>query len=293
MIAPGGVALDESLSRAEALARVAAYLAAQGVEEATTDARALLFSAAGLTATDFVLAPQAPLGAAAAERLRAFTLRRGAREPVSRILGTRGFWTLDLTVAPQVLDPRADTETIVELALDLLRDRRGEALSILDLGAGSGALLCALLSELPRAWGAAVDLSAAACVATAANLARCGLATRGFVLRGRWAEAIEARFDLVVSNPPYIPSAEIPRLAPEVTEHDPALALDGGADGFDSYRAIAAALPRLLAPAGVAVLEAGAGQATGVARLLKSHGLTLLGSRRDAGGHERAVAAGA
>ncbi len=293
MTTGGDIALAGSLPRAEALSRVAAYLSAQGVEEAAADARALLFFAASLTATDFVLSPQAPLGAGAAERLRAFALRRGAREPVSRIIGTRGFWTLDLTVAPQVLDPRADTETIVELALDLLRARRGEALSSLDLGAGSGAIACALLAELPRAFAVAVDVSAAACAAAAANLARCGLSTRGFVLRGRWAEAIKARFDLVVSNPPYIPSGDIPGLAPEVMRHDPALALDGGVDGLDCYRHIIAALPRLLAPRGVAVLEAGAGQAEDISMLLKSHGLTLLGRRRDAGGHERAVAAGA
>jgi release factor glutamine methyltransferase len=223
--------------------------------------------------------------------LTGYAARRAAREPVSRILAKRGFWTLDLDVAPNVLDPRADTETLVALALRLIANRRDEPLSFLDLGSGSGAILCALLAESPAAWGVAVDLSAPACDATRANLAALGLESRASVLRGRWAEAISGRFDVVVSNPPYVKSADIATLAPEVTLHDPALALDGGADGLACYREIAAELPRLLKDDGVALFEAGAGQIGEISAFLEIAGLEIAGVERDFGGHERAVAA--
>lgn len=210
---------------------------------------------------------------------------------MTRIIGERGFWTLDLTVAPRVLDPRADTETLIETALELFRARREEPLQILDLGSGSGAILCALLSEFENAYGVAVDLSPHACAATAHNLSRCGLSARASVIRGRWAEAISARFDLVVSNPPYIPAGDIGGLDPEVALHDPALALDGGADGLDCYRELARESPRLLRAGAAILFEVGAGQAQSVAELLKREGLGLAAARRDLAGHERVVAA--
>jgi release factor glutamine methyltransferase len=283
------IAPDETLT--QALARVVELLERSGVEEARFDARALLLAAAGLSHAQLVLEPQALLGQQAARRLVGYAARRAAREPVSRILATRGFWTLDLKVAPDVLDPRADTETLVALALRLTSDRRGEALSILDLGSGSGAILCALLAESPAAWGVAVDVSAAACAATRANLDLLGLSARACVLRGRWADAISRRFDVIVSNPPYIKSADIATLAPEVTLHDPPLALDGGVDGLACHREIIGALPRLLRENGVALFEAGAGQTAGISALLEGAGLEIADVERDAGGHERAVAA--
>ncbi|MGC1864261.1 MAG: peptide chain release factor N(5)-glutamine methyltransferase, partial [Methylocystis sp.] len=245
----------------------------------------------GLTHAQWVLEPSALLGQEAASRLTGYAARRAAREPVSRILAKRGFWTLDLDVAPNVLDPRADTETLVALVLRLTANRRDEPLSFLDLGSGSGAILCALLTESPAAWGVAVDLSTAACDATRANLAALGLESRASVLRGRWAEAISGRFDVVVSNPPYVKSADIATLAPEVMLHDPALALDGGADGLACYREIAAELPRLLKADGVALFEAGAGQIGEISAFLEVAGLEIAGVERDFGGHERAVAA--
>jgi release factor glutamine methyltransferase len=293
LAAATGLTLDAAMTRAEALARVAVYLAHHDVEEARGDARALLLAAAALSRADFMLAPDAALGADAAARLSAFAWRRAEREPASRIIGERGFWTLDLAIAPDVLDPRADTETLVELASSLLRARRGEALTILDLGSGSGAILCALLAEFPQTRGVAVDLSPAACAATRANLARCGFAHRASVLRGRWAEALAARFDLLVSNPPYIRHGDIAALDPEVRLHDPALALDGGVDGLACYRVLALAAPALLAPEGVALFEVGAGQSGEVAALLRAQGLPILGTAHDTGGHERVVAAGA
>lgn len=283
--------LPVASTRAEAIARVADSLTGAGIKEAKRDARALLLAAAGLALADLILDPDAPLGAAAARRLAEFACRRAAREPVSRILGARGFWTLDLLVAPHVLDPRPDTETVVEFALDLLRARGDAPIAILDLGSGSGAILCALLAEFPAARGVAVDLSPRACAASAENLARCGFTRRASVLCGRWAGAISARFDLVVSNPPYVRAGDIAGLDPEVREHDPRLALDGGVDGLDSYREIAGDLPRLLKDGGAAVFEVGAGQAGTVGTLLAAQGLVPAGARRDAGGTERAVGA--
>jgi release factor glutamine methyltransferase len=286
--------MSGALTRRAAAAQLEARLAAAGLarDEAVLDARALLLAAERISRADLVLEPEAPLSPPGAARLAAYAERRAAREPTSRILGTRGFWTLDLVVEADVLDPRADTETLVEAALDHLRARRGETLSILDLGSGSGAILCALLAELPRARGVAVDVSAAACAATRKNLMRCGLADRAAVLRGRWGDSLRARFDLIVSNPPYIPRGDIAGLDPEVRAHDPILALDGGLDGLDAYRAIARAAPALLAGEGVLALECGLGQSAETARLLARDGLEIREIRRDCGGRERVVVAG-
>lgn len=278
-------------TREKALARLARFLEANGVEEAREDARLLLFDACGVAHADYVLSPEAPLGETAASLLAERAARRAAREPVSRILATRGFWTLDLSVFPDVLDPRPDTESVVALALSFLASRRNEALRVLDLGSGSGALLCALLAELPHAFGVAVDRSPQALLATRANLARCGLSARAALLRGLWGSALGGAFDLIVSNPPYVKSGEIDRLSPEVRLHDPRLALDGGVDGFFCIREIATDLPRLLAPGGVVVIEVGLGQARETAALLAATGLENAGIRQDAGGRERAVAA--
>jgi release factor glutamine methyltransferase len=282
---------EPPLTRAQAIATVADCLEAAGIGEAQDDARALLRAAAGLTRLELALAPRAPLSQEGARALSRYAARRAAREPVSRIIGERGFWTLDLAVAPDVLDPRPDTETLVETALRLVAERRDAALSILDLGAGSGAIVCALLSELSAARAVAVDLSAQACAATAANLARCGLAGRASVVRGRWAQALQARFDLVVSNPPYVRTGDIEGLEPEVRLHDPALALDGGADGLDCYREIIGDLPRLLAEDAVVLFEVGFDQAASVAALLGAQDFNIERVTRDAGGHERVVAA--
>jgi len=282
----------EPLSRSEATLRVAAWLVARGIEpaEAHDDARALLRAAGGLSRLDLALSPQTPLDAETTRRLSAYAGRRAAREPVSRILGERGFWSLDLLVAPDVLDPRADTETLVETTLSLITDHEA-SLDILDLGAGSGALLCALLDELPNARGVAVDLSPQACAATRANLARCGLLDRAHVIRGRWSEAIGCAFDVVVSNPPYVRADEIAGLDPEVRLHDPALALDGGPDGLRCYREICADLLRILRPYGLAAFEVGWDQAGDVATLLEASGFSVVARARDAQGHGRAVAA--
>lgn len=278
-------------TRIEAIGVVADRLEAAGVAHPQDEARALLRGAAGLTRLELALAPRAPLSEGESRVLSNYAARRISREPLSRILGERGFWTLDLIVAPGVLDPRPDTETLVETALSLVADRRDAPLAILDLGSGSGAIACALLSELPAAWALAVDLSPEACAASAVNLARCGVSDRASVMRGRWAEAILGRFDLIVSNPPYVRSDDIGGLDPEVRLHDPALALDGGADGLDCYRDIIRDLPRLLAEDALVLFEVGFDQAASVAALLGDNGLQIARVARDAGGHERIVAA--
>ena len=278
------------LTVGQARRQLAHALGAAGREPAAVEARLLLAAATRLDHAALLRETDHPLSAAAAARLSAIAARRLRGEPVSRILGSRDFYGLTLQVRPEVLDPREDTETVVRLALDLCPDHAA-ALRIVDLGTGSGALLCALLSALPYAAGVGVDLSAAACEAARANARAAGVADRALIVRGRWAEALSGPFDLVVSNPPYIESAVLPGLPVEVRDHDPALALDGGPDGLDAYRAIVADARRIAAPGAHLVFELGIRQRGPVESLLRQTGFALAGVRQDGGGHERAIAA--
>jgi release factor glutamine methyltransferase len=273
------------------LQQLAASLAACGVDDSALDARLLVCAAAQISHADLVREPDLELGDAAARRLADFATRRMAREPVSRILGTRGFWDIELLVTPAVLDPRPETETLVEAAREILALRRTATLTIVDLGTGSGALLCALLREFPCASGVGIDLSAPACDVARRNLARCGLASRGKILQGGWTVAVGRRFDLAVSNPPYVETDAISGLAPEVRNHDPHLSLDGGKDGLDAYRAICDLLPRILATEGLAILEIGATQGEAVRALVEIAGMTKVALRCDLSGRARAVVA--
>lgn len=265
-----------------------ARLADAGVEAPARDARLLLADAMALAPAALIGAGRDPVPAAAAARFEAHVARRSRREPVSRILGRRGFWTLDLAVDPAVLDPRADSETLVEAALDICADR-SRAWRVLDLGVGSGCLLLAVLSERPAATGLGLDRSAAAAAVARANAAALGLAGRAWVAVGDWTAAVAGPVDLVLANPPYIARGEIAGLAPEVAGHDPRLALDGGTDGLDAYRAILAGLPRLLAPDGHAVFEVGAGQWAALADLARDAGFQATACRRDSAGIARAL----
>ena len=227
------------------------------------------------------------------ERERASQLinRRSDREPVSRILGRREFWSLDLALDPAVLDPRPDSETLIVAALERLADPR-RPWRILDLGTGSGCLLLALLSERRKATGVGLDVSWRAAYIARQNARGLGLDERVSFLAGDWASALAARFDLVISNPPYIADAEVPTLAPEVVRNDPWLALTGGVDGLDAYRAILAQLPRLLVPGGSAVLEIGHEQAAAVAGLVRANGFPEPQIRLDLAGRPRCVVIG-
>jgi release factor glutamine methyltransferase len=226
-----------------------------------------------------------------AAMLACVTERRLAGEPVSRIAGHRGFWTLDLMVTPDTLDPRPDTETVVEAARDMILATRAKdaPLRILDLGTGTGAILLALLAEFPDAEGLGVDISEEALLVAQDNAQRTGLAERASFRQGDWSADIAGPFDLIVSNPPYIPSADILTLDPEVRDHDPHLALDGGQDGLACYRRILAEIPALLAPDGFAVLEFGHGQGASVLRLAEAARLALVEFRNDLNGIERCV----
>lgn len=271
---------------AQARARLAALLAEARKEPAALEARLLLEGACDLDSLQLLSRAGECLGAQAARRLNLFLGRRLGGEPVNRILGRSGFYGLDLIVTPDVLDPRNDTETLVDAALGL---SGAPATTILDLGTGSGAILCALLHALPGAWGLGVDRSLAACRLARVNLARCGLDRRSTVLCGNWADGLAGRFDLVVSNPPYIAQSERSDLAVEVAGHDPALALFAGADGLDGYRAIASCLGRLLAPAGRAVFEIGSGQGQSAAAVFEAEGLGVEAVVKDGGGRDRAL----
>jgi release factor glutamine methyltransferase len=282
-------ALPPTLTYTQAHQHAAAVLAEAGIETPKRDARVLLCEAACIDHAALVRDPDVPLQATAVARLRGFVERRLAREPVSRILGRREFWGLSLRITPDVLDPRADTETLVAAAVETLRDRRNDPLRILDLGTGSGALLSALLSEFPHGFGIGIDRSEAACRIARENLAACGFGSRSAVLCGSWGAALADGFDLVVSNPPYIASSTIGTLAPEVRDHDPRSALDGGPDGLAAYRVIAADLSRLSAPNAVGIVEIGHDQAESASACFRQAGWRSIALRCDLENQPRAL----
>jgi release factor glutamine methyltransferase len=272
---------------ASARRAAAERLAAAGLADASLDARLLLMSICGVDPAHPGSAAQRPLSEDETERFEELVVRRLAREPIARILGTAEFHGLPLAVNADCLIPRSDTEALVEVALDLLP--AGEPRRILDLGTGPGTILLALLTERPQATGLGIDLSGQAVAAAEANAANLGLGPRARFQTGSWAEGITETFDLVVSNPPYIPSATCEALEPEVALHDPRRALDGGPDGLDAYRAILAEAPRLLRQAGQVALEIGIGQAPDVTAIARHHGLRLAALRSDLGAVPRAL----
>ena len=276
-------------SRAEALAWLAETFERAGLEEPKREARLALCEAGGLSQASLIAAPEIALGDFAATRLRDFAARRAAGEPLSRIARRREFWGLALGLSPDVLDPRPETETLVEAALELIGARRRERLRILDLGVGSGAILCALLCECPAARGIGVDASPAAVALARSNVEALGLSGRAEIRPGSWTEGVEGLFDLIVSNPPYVRSGAIDGLDRAVRDFDPHLALDGGADGLDGYRAILPASFGLLAPGGRLIVEVGADQAADVLGLAAGLGYVKSETRRDLAEIERVV----
>jgi release factor glutamine methyltransferase len=272
--------------------RLAARFKSGAIDSPELDARILVGAALGLDLTGMIAAATRPVTAAEAARLEDFVCRRLKGEPVARILGSREFWGLPLQLSAATLVPRPDTETVVALALQMLRAGPGaDRPRIVDLGTGSGAILLALLSELPDAMGVGTDISAAALRTASANARNLGLARRAAFVACDYASALSGAFDLIVSNPPYIRSAEIDDLASEVRDHDPLGALDGGSDGLDAYRALIPQAVRLLAPGGGLALEIGHDQGADVEQLMAAAGLTLRGPpRTDLAGIPRAVA---
>jgi release factor glutamine methyltransferase len=241
--------------------------------EATTDnprleARLLLAHALGLTQNDLIREPDRPVDP---DPYQALLTRRIAHEPLALITGHREFWSLDFLVSPATLIPRPDSETLIEAALAAFADRQPPR-TILDLGTGTGCLLLALLTEFPSAFGIGVDLAPAAASLAKTNAARLGLADRSAFATADWTNPLTGLFDLIVSNPPYIPGPDIAALMPEVAQHEPRTALDGGADGYDAYRRIVPHLSHHLIPNGIAVLELGQGQANYVEDIARSAG---------------------
>jgi release factor glutamine methyltransferase len=263
------------------------------IDSAELDARILTGAALGLDLTGLITAANRLLTLDESIRLEDFTRRRLSGEPVARILRLKEFWGLPLQLSAATLVPRPDTETVVELALAMLRASApvGRPLRIADLGTGSGAILLALLSELPDAFGYGTDISVDALRTAHSNALHLGMASRTAFVACDYAAALSDTFDLIVSNPPYIRSADIADLATEVRDHDPLGALDGGTDGLDAYRALIPQAARLLAPGGVLAVEVGEGQSADVERLMTSAGLTLEGPpKADLAGIRRAVA---
>ncbi|ABD04784.1 modification methylase, HemK family [Rhodopseudomonas palustris HaA2] len=282
--------MDQQNSVAEARRALGRRLKDAGIESAELDARLLIGEATGLDLTGLIVQAERVLTLDEAERLDAFAVRRLAGEPVARILGVREFWGLALRLSDDTLVPRPDTETVVEAALDHLRAEARARPLILDLGTGSGAILLALLSECPDAFGVATDISLGALRAARANAAALGLADRAGFVACDYAAALGGSFDLIVSNPPYIPASAIAALDVEVREHDPRRALDGGEDGLDAYRRIIPEAARLLGRGGALVVEIGQGQGDDVAALMRASGLAVPEPpRRDLGGVFRAV----
>jgi release factor glutamine methyltransferase len=265
----------------------------EAIDSAELDARMLVGAILGLDLTGMITEAGRILNSGESLRLEDFTRRRLAGEPVARILGHKEFWGLPLQLSPATLVPRPDTETVVELALEMLRadDALNRPLRIADLGTGSGAILLALLSELPQAHGFGTDISADALQTARSNAAHAGLAGRAAFMVCDYATGLTGPFDLIVSNPPYIRSADIGGLAAEVRNHDPIAALDGGADGVDAYRALIPQAAGVLAPGGALVVEAGQGQSGPIQGLMTAAGLTPSDApKADLAGIQRAVA---
>ena len=286
--------LKSGVSVSEALHHVAQSFRAGSIEEAEADARVLIGHALHLDRARLIAQSDRNLEAREITVISALATRRLRREPVSRIVGQKEFWSLPISVTPDVLVPRPETETVVEGALDFVMRSglRLEKLRVLDIGTGSGALLLALLHELKNAIGTGTDLSPAALNVARANAARCRLDSRCTFVVCDIATGVEGPFDLVVSNPPYIAHDEIAMLAPEVRDYDPEVALDGGRDGLDAYRSIAGDAKRILAPGGRLFVELGAGQDEPVRALFTKVGLIPGIPRKDLAGIPRVLSAG-
>lgn len=287
-IVPG---LKAGAPLAEALRLMAQFFRLNGIAEADADARVLLGHALHLERAQLLAQSERLLEAREVNAVSSLVARRLKREPVARILGFKEFWSLPLAVTPDVLVPRPETETVVETALDtvLRNGLRLERLRLLDIGTGSGALLLALLKELPNATGVGTDISTDALAVARANAQRHRLAERCRFVACNFADGVAGGFDLIVANPPYVKSGDIAVLEPEVRDYDPKIALDGGSDGLDGYRAIAAAAKQLLAPGGRLIVELGIGQEAAVHALFTNASLTVAAARKDLGSIPRAL----
>jgi release factor glutamine methyltransferase len=278
----------DGLTLVQAWAAARRRLEAAGIEGPVIDARLMLEVAAQATRSDIVTDPYRVLTPDQVQTLDSFLNRRAAREPVSHILGRKGFWTLELKVTPDVLTPRPDTEVIVDYVLKTLTPDL--PLHMLDLGVGSGAILLAILSERVMATGLGVDISTSALEVARENAALLGLGERAHFLHADWAQGQpDGHYDLVVSNPPYIATGVIATLEPAVREHEPHLALDGGNDGLDAYRTLASEIMRVLKPGGLFAIEIGYDQSRPVEALMRHAGAKGVRTLKDLANRNRVV----
>jgi release factor glutamine methyltransferase len=275
---------------ASTLGNVAEALAVAGFDEARRRARRLLAAALGLTQEEVFARIDRMVTEDEGERVAKMLRRALKHEPLSRIQGKREFWGLELSLSPDTLDPRPETEMLVEAVLARLTER-DRPYRFLDLGTGTGCLLLALLTEFPQGRGIGVDRARGAVATARGNAARLGFTDRACFVTGDWAAALSGKFDAIIANPPYIPTAEIAALPPEVRDFDPVLALDGGIDGRSAYWRIARDLPRLLAPGGNFACEVGAGQDVAVAGILRTQGLVVDAVVPDLAGIARCIVA--
>lgn len=272
----------------DALNQATGILADAGIVSARQDARLLLSHVSGFTRAQLVTESETNLDSAMQARFDDLIARRVGREPVSHLLGSREFWSLSFVVNKAVLDPRPDSETLIDAALDRFPDLEAP-LSVLDLGTGSGCLLLSVLSERPHATGVGSDLSNSALEVASLNAERLGLAKRARFVRDDWGAAINGIFDLILCNPPYISSVDMVGLEPEVANFEPHLALEGGEDGLVAYRRLLPEIKRLLSPTGTGIVEIGAGQAEAVVRIMAECGLALIEVREDLAGIKRCI----
>jgi release factor glutamine methyltransferase len=282
------MAQDIACTVSDALKRATRRLSANGIAGARQDAQILLSHVTGYSRAQQVADIGLVLSPAAEMQFESLVDRRVNREPVSHLLGQREFWSLPFIVNSAVLDPRPDSETLVEAALDYCPEESAE-LSILDFGTGSGCLLLSFLKERPNVTGVGLDISADALGVAQQNAAQLGLSSRVRFLRGNWGACLSGRFDIIISNPPYIPRLDIVDLEPEVFDFEPLVALDGGEDGLATYRQLMPEIQRLLSPEGIGVVEIGTGQKDAVSRILKESGLVMLEVRADLAGIDRCI----
>lgn len=261
-------------------------------EDAAQEVRIIAEWAFGMSRLELVTREREPVDPGRLDGFESAMERRIKGEPVYRIIGSRPFRSLHLALSKDTLDPRPDTETLVDLLLSLIaaRGAHERQLSILDLGTGTGAIGLALLVELPHANAILTDISVDALTTAEANAKANGLHARARFQCSNWFAAVSGRFDVIVSNPPYIPSHVIPTLDRDVRDHDPLAALDGGADGLDPYRAISTDAAHHLKPDGIVAVEIGHGQAQSVTAIFRAAGFRFLELRKDLGGRDRALA---
>jgi release factor glutamine methyltransferase len=291
----GGVALEPDAPLKDWQASLASAFAAAGIRTPQIDARLLLIGALGLTHGQLIMNPMRPVSAEEAARITACGERRLAREPLSRILGYREFYGRRFGLTPAVLDPRPDTETVIEAALAIVKAEgwEQEPIRILDLGVGSGAILLTLLAELPQATGLGVDISPSALDTARNNADALEVSDRLRLQRADWLQGVAGSFQVAVSNPPYVVSADIDGLEPEVATYEPRIALDGGEDGLAAYRSLIPGVREVLAPGGWAVFEVGQHQSAPVAQLLAQNNFNMeardLCIKEDLYGIERVI----